>query len=70
MVQMLQMEGRTKGGKGEAHSDLVVTIMPSCLPVGVTDLLDDAVQLLRSLALPLPLQLVSVRPQIQLINLQ
>lgn len=40
------------------------------VPVGVTDLLDDAVQLLRPLALPLPLQLVSVRPKIQLVDLQ
>ena len=40
------------------------------VPVGVTDLLDDAVQLLRPFALPLPLQLVSVRPKIQLVDLQ
>ena len=39
------------------------------LPVGVADLLDDAVQLLRSLTLPLPLQLVCVRPQIELVDL-
>ena len=39
------------------------------LPVGVADLLDDAVQLLRSLTLPLPLQLVCVRPQVELVDL-
>lgn len=51
-------------------SAAAITIMiVMALPVGVAYLLNDAFQLLRPLSFPLPLQLVRVRSQVQLVHL-